>query len=147
MKKVIFIGKTGSGKTTLCQKLNALKLEYKKTQSVELYHNAIDTPGEYLENRHYYSALIMTAVDADLIALIGDPTAEENFIPPAFAGSFSKQVIGIITKIFLVKQQEQIEKVKTKLLEAGAEKIFEIDTIDNIGIKQLFEYLSEILEY
>lgn len=147
MKKVIFIGKTGSGKTTLCQKLNALKLEYKKTQSVELYHNAIDTPGEYLENRHYYSALIMTAVDADLIALIGDPTAEENFIPPAFAGSFSKQVIGIITKISLVKQQEQIEKVKTKLLEAGAEKIFEIDTIDNIGIKQLFEYLSEILEY
>lgn len=147
MKKVIFIGKTGSGKTTLCQKLNALKLEYKKTQSVELYHNAIDTPGEYLENRHYYSALIMTAVDADLIALIGDPTAEENFIPPAFAGSFSKQVIGIITKISLVKQQEQIEKVKTKLLEAGAEKIFEIDTIDDIGIKQLFEYLSEILEY
>lgn len=147
MKKVIFIGKTGSGKTTLCQKLNALKLEYKKTQAVELYNNAIDTPGEYLENRHYYSALIMTAVDADLIALIGDPTAEENFIPPAFAGSFSKKVIGIITKISLVKQQEQIEKVKTKLLESGAEKIFEIDTIDNIGIKQLFEYLSEVLEY
>lgn len=147
MKKVIFIGKTGSGKTTLCQKLNALKLEYKKTQAVELYDNAIDTPGEYLENRHYYSALIMTAVDADLIALIGDPTAEENFIPPAFAGSFSKKVIGIITKISLVKQQEQIEKVKTKLLEAGAEKIFEIDTIDNIGIKQLFEYLNEVLEY
>lgn len=147
MKKVIFIGKTGSGKTTLCQKLNALKLEYKKTQAVELYDNAIDTPGEYLENRHYYSALIMTAVDADLIALIGDPTAEENFIPPAFAGSFSKKVIGIITKISLVKQQEQIEKVKTKLLEAGAEKIFEIDTVDNIGIKQLFEYLNEVLEY
>lgn len=147
MKKVIFIGKTGSGKTTLCQKLNALKLEYKKTQAVELYQNAIDTPGEYLENRHYYSALIMTAVDADLIALIGDPTAEESFIPPAFAGSFSKKVIGIITKISLVEQQEQIEKVKTKLLEAGAEKIFEIDTVDNIGIKQLFDYLSEILEY
>jgi len=35
MKKVIFIGKTGSGKTTLCQKIHDLDLEYKKTQSVE----------------------------------------------------------------------------------------------------------------
>lgn len=144
MKKVIFIGKTGSGKTTLCQKLNSLKLEYKKTQSVELYRNAIDTPGEYLENRRYYSALIMTAVDADLIALIGDPTADENFIPPAFTGSFAKEVIGIITKITLVKDEFQIKKVEDKLKQAGVIKIFKVDTIEDIGIKQLFNYLDTV---
>ena len=48
MKKVIFIGKTGSGKTTLCQKLDELDIKYKKTQSVEKYKNSIDTPGEFL---------------------------------------------------------------------------------------------------
>ena len=32
--KIIFMGRTGSGKTTLCQKLDALELKYKKTQSV-----------------------------------------------------------------------------------------------------------------
>lgn len=142
MKKIIFIGKTGSGKTTLCQKLNSLKLSYKKTQAVEIYQNAIDTPGEYLENRHYYSALIMSAVDADLIALIGDPTAYENFIPPAFSGSFSKEVIGIITKISLVRCSEQIKKVEQSLLEAGVTRIFKVDTIENIGIKELFEFLD-----
>lgn len=145
MKKIIFIGKTGSGKTTLCQKLNDLKLEYKKTQAVEIYNNAIDTPGEYLENRHYYSALIMTAVDADLIALIGDPTAEENFIPPAFTGSFSKEVIGIITKISLIQDEEKIIKVEKQLKEAGVTKIFKIDTVKNIGIETLFDYLYTVL--
>ncbi len=30
MKNIIFMGKTGSGKTTLCQKLDQLELKYKK---------------------------------------------------------------------------------------------------------------------
>lgn len=146
MKKIIFIGKTGSGKTTLCQKLNQCKLEYRKTQAVELYDNAIDTPGEYLENRNYYSALIMTAVDAEVIALVADPTAEENFIPPAFAGTFSKEVIGIITKIAIVKEEDKINQMKIRLQEAGAEKIFLVDTVEGIGITALFSYLEQVLQ-
>lgn len=146
MKKVIFIGRTGSGKTTLCQKLNQMKLEYKKTQSVELYDNAIDTPGEYLENRHYYSALIMTAVDADIIALVGDPTAEINFIPPAFTGTFAKEVIGIITKISLVTEKQQILNVEEKLKQAGVTQIFNVDTVKGIGLEPLFNYLDKALE-
>lgn len=145
MSKVIFMGKTGSGKTTLCQKLHELELEYKKTQAVELYDHAIDTPGEYLENRHYYSALIMTAVDAEIIALVGDPTVEENFIPPAFSGSFAKEVIGIITKITLVNDEVQIILVEERLMQAGVSKIFKVDTVENIGIEELFAYLDGVL--
>ncbi len=78
MKNVIFMGKTGSGKTTLCQKLDELELEYKKTQSIELYNDAIDTPGEYMENRTLYNALMTTSVDAKIIALVYDCTQEEN---------------------------------------------------------------------
>ena len=70
--------KTGSGKTTLCQKLDQLELKYKKTQSIEVYNNAIDTPGEYMENRMLYHALITTSADAKIIALVYDPTQEEN---------------------------------------------------------------------
>ena len=95
--KVIFMGRTGSGKTTLCQKLNNLEINYKKTQSIELYDNAIDTPGEYMENRNFYRALIMTAVDAKLIAILADPTVNDNYIPPAFAGTFARDFIGIMT--------------------------------------------------
>lgn len=145
MDKVIFMGKTGSGKTTLCQKLNELELKYKKTQAVELYDNAIDTPGEYLENRHYYRALIMTAVDAKIIAIVGDPTVEENFIPPAFTGTFAKEVIGIITKVGLVEKQEDIDRVEMHLKEAGVSRIFKVDTVDDIGIRELFDYLDSVL--
>lgn len=140
------MGKTGCGKTTLCQKLNELEIKYKKTQAVEHYDNAIDTPGEYLENRNYYSALIMTAVDAEIIALIADPLEEECYLPPAFAGSFAKTVMGIITKISKVKDQNQITKVEERLKEAGAEKIFKVDTIEGTGIEELFTYLDSILK-
>ena len=73
---MIFIGQSGCGKTTLCQKLNEEEIRYKKTQAVERYGESIDTPGEYLENRHFYNALIMSAVDAGIIALVADPTSE-----------------------------------------------------------------------
>ena len=88
MKNIIFMGKTGSGKTTLCQKLDQLELKYKKTQSIEVYNNAIDTPGEYMENRMLYHALITTSADAKIIALVYDPIQEENYIAPGFASIF-----------------------------------------------------------
>ena len=45
MKKVIFIGKSGCGKTSLCQRLQGEEIKYKKTQSIDLYVDSIDTPG------------------------------------------------------------------------------------------------------
>ena len=143
MSRVIFMGKTGCGKTTLCQKLDELNIEYKKTQSVEVYKNSIDTPGEYLENRNLYSALIVTSADADVIALVYDPTVDEGYFAPGFASMFCKDVIGIITKIDIA-QKEQIEVAEERIRQAGASRIFKIDTIKNIGVEELSNYLKEI---
>lgn len=143
MKNIIFMGKTGSGKTTLCQKLDQLEIKYKKTQSVELYNNAIDTPGEYMENRGLYNALITTSVDAKVIAIVYDSTQEENYIAPGFAGMFCKDVIGIITKINKATE-EQINLAYDRLELAGASQIFKIDTVDDIGLTSLFDYLANI---
>jgi ethanolamine utilization protein EutP len=142
MKNVIFMGKTGSGKTTLCQKLDELEFKYKKTQSVEIYNNAIDTPGEYMENRSLYNALITTAVDAKVIAIVYDCTQEENYIAPGFASMFCKEVIGIITKINNADSENDINIAQERLEMAGVNKIFKVDTIDNIGIEELLKYLS-----
>lgn len=141
MKKVIFIGKTGSGKTTLCQRLNEEEFKYKKTQSIEIYNQSIDTPGEYLENRFYYKALIVTSVDANLIALLNDPTSSESYIPPGFASMFAKEVIGIITKVDLAKNSEDIDRAKRNLEAAGVRKIFKIDTLSGKGIDDLEKYI------
>lgn len=143
MNKIIFIGKTGSGKTTLCQKLNELEFAYKKTQSVEVYDNAIDTPGEYIENRRLYSALIITAADAEVIGLINDCTEEESYLPPAFGSAFCKEVIGIVTKINKVQDPKRVECAVKNLQDAGASKIFKIDTIDGDGVLDLLGYLSK----
>lgn len=143
MKNIIFMGKTGSGKTTLCQKLDELELTYKKTQSVELYSDSIDTPGEYIENRALYNALLTTSVDAKIIALVYDCTQEENYLAPGFASMFNKEVIGIITKISIAKKSD-IDFAFEQLTMAGASKIFKVDTIDCIGIEELRSYLMNV---
>lgn len=142
MGRVIFMGKTGSGKTTLCQALDKLELKYRKTQAIEVYDRAIDTPGEYIENRGFYNALIVTAVDADIIAFVYDCTSDENYMAPGFAGIFCKKVIGIITKINKVENSENVKMAEERLTLTGVEKIFKVDTVEGIGIKELFDYLE-----
>lgn len=142
MGRIIFIGKTGSGKTTLCQRLNELELKYRKTQSIELYDNAIDTPGEYIENRNLYSALMVTATDAEIIGIVYDGTEDESYIPSNFACAFCKEVIGIITKINQVGDSGKLDRAVETLRNAGVSKIFKVDTIDDVGVKDLLEYLS-----
>ncbi|WP_455542150.1 EutP/PduV family microcompartment system protein [Intestinibacter sp.] len=142
MKNIIFMGKTGCGKTTLCQKLDQLELKYKKTQSIELYTDAIDTPGEYIENRGFYNALIVAASDAKIIGIVYDATQERNYIAPGFASRFSKNVIGIITKINLATEI-QINYASEMLSMIGVNKIFKVDTVDDVGVEELFTYLEK----
>ena len=51
-KRIILIGRSTAGKTTLCQRINNEELHYYKTQTVQVINkNMIDTPGEYLERQ------------------------------------------------------------------------------------------------
>lgn len=142
MSKVIFIGQSDSGKTTLCQKLNEKALHYKKTQAVESYGKSIDTPGEYLENRRFYNALIVTAADSAIVALVSDPTSGYRAIPPGFGSMFGKKVIGIVTKIHQA-DEESVEKAKQELQRAQACPIFLVDTPEGVGISELEKYLEK----
>ena len=65
MKKIMFVGPVGVGKTTLTQRLKGLELSYFKTQAIEFYDAIIDTPGEFLQHRKYYNALNVTATEAE----------------------------------------------------------------------------------
>lgn len=141
MNKVLFIGRTGSGKTTLCQWLHDQEPIYRKTQAVTYFDDCIDTPGEYLEQRGFYSALMVTACEADIIALVADPTAEESFLPTGLAGAFTKPVIGIVTKRRLA-QPRAVERAKASLQEAGARRIFVVDTLSGDGLAALRQALE-----
>ena len=49
MRKIMFVGRSESGKTTLTQAMKGKKIIYHKTQYVNHYDVIIDTPGEYAE--------------------------------------------------------------------------------------------------
>ncbi|UNK16862.1 EutP/PduV family microcompartment system protein [Paenibacillus sp. N3/727] len=142
MRKIIFAGSTGSGKTTLCQRLHGQEIAYKKTQAVENFEQAIDTPGECIENRYLYKMLLVTSVDADVIGLVQDCTKEESYFPPAFATMFAKPVIGIVTKVELAKTDEDIAEARSFLQAAGVERIFEVSSMQHVGVDELRAYLK-----
>lgn len=57
MKKMLLVGRSESGKTTLTQALKGKKVSYHKTQYINYHDVIIDTPGEYAENRNLSQAL------------------------------------------------------------------------------------------
>ncbi|MBO0454788.1 MULTISPECIES: EutP/PduV family microcompartment system protein [Enterococcus] len=141
MKRVIFIGETGSGKTTLMQILNDWEIKYHKTQQVYFTDNVIDTPGEFMENRFYYNALVSSAVEADCIALVQSIASKQNYFPPCFSSRFTKPMIGIITKTDLEHSPAEFELAQKRLRLAGAKKIFSLSSINKSGITDLKEFL------
>lgn len=143
MKKTIFIGKSGCGKTTLIQRMQKTALEYRKTQMVEHYLNFIDTPGEYLERRGMYRALIVSAVDADVIGFVQECGADNTWLPPSFASMFAKPVFGIVSKADLAENDADVEFAKEVLERAGVEQVFVISSLQNVGVQPLIDYLQD----
>ena len=86
-KRIILIGRSTAGKTTLCQRINNEELRYYKTQTVQVINqNMIDTPGEYLERRGFRGALVVTSADADHLHDVF--LLPLQFFVPTHAGKF-----------------------------------------------------------
>ena len=142
MKKIMLIGHVACGKTTLCQRLNGLKQEYKKTQAIEVINHTIDTPGEYLEHRSFLRSLTVTAVEVDLALFLQDATSERFLFSPGQSVAFPIPVIGVVTKTDIATKEQTAQAVE--LLElAGADPIFCISSISGEGMDALIEYLSD----
>ena len=132
-KRIILIGRSTAGKTTLCQRLH-----YYKTQTVQVINkNMIDTPGEYLERRGFRGALIVTSADADIILMVQDATEGGTMFPPLFCSMFAgKPCVGIVTKADLA-DEEQIERAKKYLKDAGAGALYVTSAVTGEGVEQL----------
>lgn len=140
----MLVGRTGVGKTSFCQAMKGETLHYQKTQAVQILDNAIDTPGEYIENRSLYRALIVTAAEADLIILMQDCTDDQCVFAPGFAGMFGKPAVGIVTKTDLAPDRKALENAKEKLELAGCETVFYISNTTREGIGEIKSYMEQI---
>ena len=97
--KIMLIGPSAAGKTTLIQRLIDEEIKYDKTQAVEYIGNFIDTPGEYMQQRGYWGSLTITSHDADIIGLVQDSSSEDCWFSGGLTSKFEKPVVGVITKI------------------------------------------------
>lgn len=99
MKKIILMGRVGSGKTTLTQALRGEAIHYHKTQYVQHTDVVIDTPGEYAENQILGRALALYTYEADVVGLLLSATEPYSLYPPCVASCCNREVIGIVTHI------------------------------------------------
>lgn len=135
MKRIILMGKSGCGKTTLMQRLQNQALSYRKTQAADFSGQFIDTPGEYLEMRSLYRALITLACEADIVGLLQDADNELCWFPQGFAATFPKPIVGIVTKADLPGADP--ERAARYLREAGAEVVVVTSAVSGQGIEEV----------
>ena len=144
MRKMMLVGRSESGKTTLTQALRGENLHYHKTQYINYHDVIIDTPGEYAQTKGLGRALALYSYEADVIGLLMSATEPYSLYPPCVTASANREVIGIITKCD--HEQANIAQAENWLRLAGCDKIFPISSYTGEGINELLEYLSQDIQ-
>ena len=141
MKKIILVGRSEAGKTTLTQALKGEKIHYNKTQYVNCFDVIIDTPGEYLQTKNLGSGLAMYTFEADVVGMIMSATEPFSLYPPAVTPVCNRDVIGIVTKIN--SSHANVRQAEEWLRLAGCRTVFYVDSATGEGVWQILEYLKE----
>ena len=140
MKKLILMGRSESGKTTLKQALLQDNIEYAKTQYIHYGDILIDTPGEYAQTHHLGYALALYAYEADVVGLLVAATEPYTLFPPNITCMVNRDVIGIVTKINEPKANRSL--AERWLRNAGCKNIFFVDSMTGEGVEAILEYLN-----
>jgi len=145
-KRVALIGRIGSGKTTLVQRLSDMELHYAKTQMVTYTDNFIDTPGEFIEMPVFCRQAINVSCDAGLIVLVSSSTDTQNSISPNFVHTFNIPAIGVVTKIDSPKAN--VKRSRNFLSYGGInkKKIYEISSVTGEGIDKLVDAIHSYVD-
>lgn len=140
MKKMMLVGETFSGKSSLIKALSDQEYQPKRAMAVEYCGQFINTPGEFLENRRFYHALITTSADCDILALVQDATRRSSLFPPLFGSMFNRQVIGIISKSD--SADANLQRAQLFLENAGVKDIIVTSSMTGDGLETLGRLLS-----
>lgn len=141
-KRIMVIGPSRCGKTTLVNALNDYDGPLKRTPDLIYGKNTIDVPSAYLENSWMYKHIIAAAQDASHVLILVDQSNCNEIYSHGFAKSFRCPVIGVITKCDLIPENE--EKCLRQLKNIGvSEPYFNISFPMATGIDALKKYLFE----
>ena len=166
-RRILLMGRSGCGKTSLIRRIHektktpdkqvdscsnpdehgkssadGVLLIVNKTQAAEYHSDFIDVPGEYLEVRSFYRALVMLICEACAIVLVQAADDNESLYPSGLARTFDKPVIGVVSKTDLVPSDPN--RAETILKEAGASRIFFTSALTAAGTDGLIEQLETL---
>ena len=141
MKKLILMGRSMAGKTTLTQALKGEEIHYYKTQDVKYYERVIDTPGEYAQSHRLAKALALYTYEADVVGILCSATEPYSLFPPNITSQANRECIGIVTKIDL--PNANVEMADRWLEIAGCKTIFHVDSTRGAGVADIIEYLGK----
>ena len=141
MKKIILVGRSETGKTTLKQALRGEKIQYHKTQYVNRFDVIIDTPGEYIQSKNLAAGLAMYTFEADVVGLLISAVEPYSLFSPACTPVCNREVIGIVTKINY--PNARVDMAEQWLRLAGCQTIFKVDSKTGEGVWRILEYLRE----
>lgn len=137
MKRIMVVGPTGSGKTSLLKALGLWKSDVRKTEAVSFSTDAVDTPGEFFDIPRFYYALIITSVKAGLILLVADPLKRSR--PSSrFAHALRAPTVGVITKLDLATSSD-VESARQNLKNSGISEIHAVSSLRGDGMDRLAE--------
>lgn len=140
MRKIIFMGRSECGKTTLKQALRGENIHYHKTQYIYHYDQIIDTPGEYCESKQLGRALALYSYEADMVGLLLSATEQYSLYSPGITASTNREVIGIVTKIDLPEGNP--DQAERWLRLTGCKKIFRVSAKAGTGLDELSAYIN-----
>ena len=140
MKKIIFIGRSECGKTTLTQALKGEKIQYQKTQYINNEELMVDTPGEYIQTKNLGGAIALYAYESDIVGLLLSATEPFSLYPPNITCMVNREVIGIVTQID--QPNANPERAERWLRLCGCKTIFKISSVTGEGIDELRAYVS-----
>ncbi len=141
MKKLILMGRSESGKTTLTQVLRGEDIKYDKTQYIKFENTLIDTPGEYAQTHHLGRALALYSYEADMVGLLISATEPYSLFPPCITCLVNREVIGIVTKS--EEKGANPDRAENWLRLSGCKKVFRIDSVTGYGVNELISYLNK----
>ena len=141
MKKIILIGRSECGKTTLTQALKGEHIHYHKTQYVNHFDVIIDTPGEYIQSKNLGGAIAMYSFEADVVGLLLSAVEPYSLYPPCCTAVCNRECIGIVTQID--HEGADPQRAERWLRLAGCETVFFVSSYTGEGVWQILEYLRE----
>ncbi len=143
MKRMFLMGRSEAGKTTLAQVLRGEEIHYIKTQVTDAGEELIDPPGEYAESKRFSVGLACFSFEADVVAVVQAADEPYSLFGPCLQTFIQRPLIGVITKTD--SPYANVPMIRQWLINAGCERIFEINNMTGEGKEELLEYLREDL--